>query len=183
MKFFSKGKHGRIYLEGKLAIKKSLPRRVKNETFWIKKLNKYGIGPKLVKVNKDSFKYEFVEGEFILEYLIKNREWKIIEDVFKQCRQMDKMNMNKLEMHNPHKHIIITKRKKPVMIDFERAYETKNPKNVTQFSQYLTSKNFTEALNLKINRKELIPLMKNYKKSKSNKDFKEIIKFFKENFK
>jgi putative serine/threonine protein kinase len=182
MEFFTKGKHGKIYREGKYAIKQALPRRVKNETFWIKKLNRYGIGSKLKEVNDDNFKYEFVDGPFILEYLSKNKDWKIIEDVLKQCRIMDKMKMNKLEMHNPYKHIIINKNKKPVMIDFERAYSTENPKNVTQFCQYLMSKNFTEALNLTINKKELIPIVKEYKKNKTDNNFNEIVKFFKKKF-
>jgi len=179
MKFFAKGKHGRIYREGKFAIKQTLPRRVKNETYWIKKLNKYGIGPKLKEVKKDRFKYEFIEGPFILEYLSKNKDWKIIENVLRQCRIMDRMKMNKLEMHNPHKHIIINKNRKPVMIDFERAYSTDNPKNVTQFCQYLISKNFTTTMNLKIDKKELIPIVKKYKKNKTGKNFNEIVKFFK----
>ena len=182
MEFFSKGKHGKVYIDGNMAVKETLPRRVKNETFWIKELNMHGIGPKLVEVNKNNFKYEFIKGEFILQYLIKNREWKIIEDVLRQCRQMDKLKMNKLEMHNPYKHIIVTEKKKPILIDFERAYRTENPKNVTQFSQYLASKNFAQTLNMKISRKELISLTKKYKENKTDKNFNEIAKFFRKSF-
>ena len=86
--------------------------------------------------------------------------------------------MNKLEMHNPHKHIIIEK-KKPVMIDFERAYKTEKPKNVTQFCQFLMSKRVQEILKWKISKKELIKLLKQYKKNETEINFNKIIKYIK----
>jgi len=44
-------------------------------------------------------------------------------------------------MHHPWKHIIIGK--KVVLIDFERMHVTKDPKNVSQFCQFVTSKKMT----------------------------------------
>ena len=176
-KYLTKGKRGKIYLEKGIAKKKSLPKRVKNESSWIKILNKYGVGPKLVEVKKDYFKYKFVEGEFILDYFKSNNPKPIIIDVLKQCRVMDKLKVNKLEMHNPHKHIII-KNKKPVMIDFERAYETKKPKNVTQFCQFIMSRKVYEIIKYKINKRELISILKTYKKNQTEVNFNKIIKYF-----
>jgi len=48
--YLTKGKRGRIYVQGNVAIKKSLPNRIKNESSWLKLLNKYNIGPKLIKI-------------------------------------------------------------------------------------------------------------------------------------
>ena len=163
-RYLTKGKRGKIYLEKGKKKKKSLPKRVKNESSWIKILNKYGVGPKLVEVKKDYFKYKFTEGEFILDYFKSKNPKPIIIAVLKQCRVMDKLKVNKLEMHNPHKHIII-KNKKPVMIDFERAYETKKPKNVTQFCQFIMSRKVYEIIKYKINKRELISILKTYKKN------------------
>jgi len=81
-------------------------------------------------------------------------------------------------MHNPYKHIII-ENKKPFLIDFERAYETQNPKNVTQFCQFLMSNAVEEVIKYKIDKKELIKILKQYKKSQTEKNFKVILNYIK----
>jgi|SRR3989344_2200393 len=177
-RYLAKGKRGRIYVEGNIALKKSFPKRVKNESNWIKKLNKYGIGPRLIEVKKNYFKYKFVKGDFILDYFKLNNPEKVIINALKQCRILDKLKVNKLEMHNPHKHIII-ENKKPVLIDFERAYKTENPKNVTQFCQFLMSKKVSGITKYKINKKKLIKLLKKYKKNQTEKNFRNISNYFK----
>jgi len=176
-KYLTKGKRGKIYVEKGIAKKKSLAKRVKNESSWIRILNKHGIAPKLIEVKKDHFKYKFIKGEFILDYFKSNNPKPIILDVLKQCRIMDKLKVNKLEMHNPHKHIII-KNKKPVMIDFERAYKTEKPKNVTQFCQFLMSRKVYDIVKYKINKKELIKLLKTYKKNQTEVNFSKIARYF-----
>jgi len=176
-KYLTKGKRGRIYVENGIAIKKSLSERVKNESHWLKILNKHNIGPKLIETKKNYFKYKFIEGEFILDYFKSNNSKPIIIDVLKQCRTMDKLKMNKLEMQNPYKHIIICN-KKPIVIDFERAYKTKNPKNVTQFCQFLMSRKVCDITKYKVNKKELIKLLKEYKNNETDNNFNKILKYF-----
>ncbi len=83
-------------------------------------------------------------------------------------------------MHHPVKHIIINKN--PIMIDFERCYLTNKPKNVSQFCQFLLSNNLKVLLknkNIKISKKELIKLTRDYKKSYKEKYFREILKLIK----
>lgn len=177
-KYLTKGKRGKIYVENDIAIKKSAPERINNESSWICILNKCDIGPKLIDVKKNYFKYKFVKGDFILDYFRLNKSKPIIIDVLKQCRIMDKIGVNKLEMHNPYKHIIIENRK-PVMIDFERAYKTEKPKNVTQFCQFLMSKKVQDVSKLKIVRKQFIELLKKYKHEPADSNFKNIINYIK----
>ena len=180
MKYFSKGKRGKIFLINNFAIKKSLVRHINNEVKWLKILNKYNVGPKLISRGKNYFKYKFVEGKFILDYIKLNNKNKIKEviiNILKQCRILDILKVSKKELHNPIKHIIISK--KVVMIDFERCYLTNKPKNVTQFCQFLISnnlKNLFEEKKIKINKTKLIKKAKNYKKSYSNRDFNEILR-------
>ena len=182
MGYFNKGKRGKIFLEGNIAIKKGEPRHILNEVKWLKELNKYNIGPKLISSGKNYFKYKFVNGIFITKYIEESNKTKIkkvLINVLKQCRVLDKLNVNKLEMHNPYKHIIIGK--KVVMIDFERCYETLKPKNVSQFCQFLISKNIKKVLDkkkIKIDKRTLIKLIKKYKKSYNEKDFKNILRTF-----
>ena len=181
MKYFNKGKRGKIFLEGSIAIKKGEPKHILNEVKWLKKLNKYDIGPKLISSGKNYFRYKFVKGIFITKYIEerdKNKIKKVLINVLKQCRVLDKLKVNKLEMHNPYKHVIIGR--KVVMIDFERCYETLKPKNVSQFCQFLISRNIKKVLDkkkIKIDKMDLIKLVKNYKRDYSKKDFNKILGF------
>ncbi len=183
MEYFSKGKRGKIYLIKDIAMKKSLAIHTKNEVKFLKILNKYDIGPRLISSGKDYFKYKFVKGKFILDYFNlnnKNKIKKVMINVLKQCRILDKLKINKLEMHNPYKHIIINK--KVVMIDFERCYYTNKPKNVTQFSQFLISRNVNDIFRkkkIKINKNNLIKILKVYKKNYSEKEFNNILNIIK----
>ncbi|MBT4857903.1 hypothetical protein HON49_01910 [archaeon] len=79
-------------------------------------------------------------------------------------------------MHHPVKHILI-ENKNPVQIDFERARHTDQPKNVTQFCDFLISKDMTKLLankKIKFDSDELINAAKEYKKNYNKKKLKKI---------
>ena len=181
MKYFAKGKHGRIYSDKGYAVKKASSLRIKNEVKWLKLLNKYHIGPKLIGYGKSYFRYKFIKGEFIIDFIennIKKIIKKILLDVLKQCRIMDMLKVNKKEMHNPFKHIII-KENKAFMIDFERCYKTDKPKNVTQFCQFIMSNKLKEILikkSFKINREKMLKVLIKYKHHQTEENFNKILK-------
>ncbi len=191
VKFFSKGKRGYIYVgllnNKKVSIKVKNPEskavnRIKNEAYWLKILNKKGIGPKFLWYKDNILIYKFVEGEFIIDWIIKHNKTqikRILKLVFLDCRKLDNLNVDKEEMHKPVKHILV--KNKPVLIDFERTKKSKKPKNVTQFCQFLLSRNLSKILKEKgftFNRRNVINLLKKYKKSYSEKEFNLIIKYF-----
>lgn len=198
VKRFTKGHRGIIYTGAlrnkKVAVKlerKDIKarKRIRNEVKWLKVLNKKGIGPKLIynKYNKDNyFVYDFIEGEFILDNFVRNNKRniiKIIKDVFNQLYIMDKLKINKEEMHHPLKHIIIDKNKnnKPVLVDFERCHKTKKPKNVTQFCQFIISNNTTSILrnkNIEIDKNKIIDSAKIYKKDSNKNNLNRILNLF-----
>jgi len=189
--YLAKGKRSVVYrgiFKGKEAVlkikkKTAPPGIIQNEAKWLKKLEKYGIAPKLYKEGKDYMICEFVKGKRIMEWLKEHNKTeikKILRDILKQCRILDKLKVNKKELQRPVKHIIIKKTAK--MIDFERCKETMHPKNVTQFCQFLTSKNMQKILeekNIKIDKNKLIKILQRYKKKQTEKNFKEILKRFK----
>lgn len=172
MELFAKGKRSFIYLftiQGKkiaMKVDNGKAKTTGNEVKWLKLLNKQGIGPKLLFFGKDFFVYEFIEGKPIKDF--KKVDKRVIIDVLNQCFAMDKLKVNKLEMHKPLKHIIVNKNK-AFLIDFERCYKTEKPKNVTQFLHYLV-------YYLKYD-KQLLSLAKNYKNTYKETDFKKILKF------
>lgn len=158
---FANGKRGMIstaiWKGKKVAVKEKNPKseaihRIWNEGEMLEILNKEGIGPKLVYHDEDQLIYEFVEGVLFEEWLMTSDRKKIldvIKELFDQCFRIDQLGINKLEMTNPYKHILITDENKPVMIDFERAKRSITPKNVTQFVNYITCARMTALLGKK----------------------------------
>lgn len=178
IEFFAKGKRGKVYVGNykgkKVAIKVS--KRIK-EREWLKKLNKYNIGPKFLFSGKDYIVYEFVDGKRILDYVAENDKKQIIrvlKNVFMQCRILDKLKIDKREMHNPWKHILVGK--KIVMIDFERCHRVERGKNVTQFGQFLLrKKDLLKRKGISIKKKDFIRILREYKDKQTEAKFKKII--------
>ncbi|MCH8004347.1 MAG: methyltransferase [Nanoarchaeota archaeon] len=190
IKYFSRGKRGFIftgyYKNKKVAIKIKNPEskailRIDNEINYLKLLNKKNISPKLLISNKNYLIYEFIDGNFIIDYLKNNKEEnikKIIKKIMDQMFMMDKLKINKEEMSHPQKHIIIDKKNNPVLLDFERAHYTIKPSNVTQFSDFLISNNILTIFkknNIKINKNKIIDLAKKYKNNINKNNLNKII--------
>ncbi len=143
---FAKGKRGIIYTfknnNKTFAIKIKNPEsqailRINNEANFLKILNKYNIGPKLLESGEDYLIYEFIKGKTLKEFMkAKKLSKKIINGIISQCKILDNLKINKEELHNPVKNIIISKNK-PILIDFERCRFTSRPKNLNQFKQFL----------------------------------------------
>ncbi|HLD15682.1 MAG TPA: hypothetical protein VJB94_03840 [Candidatus Nanoarchaeia archaeon] len=180
MEYLTKGKRGLIFVDyvngKKVVIKKGNPKsaainRIENEIEFLNILNKYKIGPKLLLYNEDSFTMEFVEGRLFDDWLKENYDKKVVVKIMKQCYLLDKLKINKFELTNPVKHIII-KDNNPVMIDFERCKRTLSPKNVTQFVQFLRNRNL-------VKKEGLIQALKDYHNNSSINNFKKILNFLK----
>jgi predicted Ser/Thr protein kinase len=156
-----------------------------------------GIGPKVISYTFESVKnengpsdamvdflmYEFVEGEPIGELwpgLLPDKKKYIINELFRQLRILDVEKLDKTEMVNPYRHIIVDKigHSKPsvTLIDFERCKKTEHPANITQFSSYLCSSN----MKMGYEQKKAIELSRKYSKSYSQEDFNNLVEFFNE---
>ena len=187
----AKGHRGKIYLftkKGKKYIRKvsldssTAQGNIENEARFNKLLNKYNIAPQFVSYDKktNSFIREYVAGENIDNYFLSHNKEQIInilEKVFMQLLKLDELRINKFELTNPYKHIILNKNI-PVMIDFERARFTEQPKNITQFLQYISSNNIIKILQKKkiiINKDKIKELSKKYKQSYDKKLIEDFI--------
>jgi predicted Ser/Thr protein kinase len=88
-----------------------------------------------------------------------------LHDLVNQMEALDRLGIDKEEMHHPVKHIIVGKR--PVLIDFERAHHTERPKNMTQFIEFLGRiSKVLESKNINLNKQELITLAKEYSRTR-----------------
>lgn len=190
--FLAKGKRGHVYtykstIDGKeVCVKELNPDTeannvIHNEAKFLKMVNEQGIGPTLLKEEDDRVIMEFIQGERILDFFERSDKSgivKVIKDSLEQARKLDKMGINKYELTNPYKHIIVHY-EKPIMIDFERCKEVENPKNVTQLVQFLTSgrvKNILKDKKINLDTEDLRELARKYKKKYDKKHFDEIKK-------
>lgn len=151
-------------------------------------LNKKGIGPKLYKYDKknNSLIMEYINGQRIFEFINnheKNEIIDIIKKILQQLEVLEDLHINKKEMTNPYKHIIIKYdnvkgNKEPVLIDFERATHSEKTKNITQFIQFLISGKMKYALKNKkmlIDHKKMIEIAKTYKNTNEKEVVEKII--------
>ena len=182
--FLANGKRGITYLalyNGEhVVIKQKNPhstalQTLANEANWLHILNKKGIGPKFIAHERGNLMMEYIAGVLFEEWLEKQKSEKIIfrvvKDLFEQCYTMDKLQVDKKEMHKPYKHIIV-RRNKPIMIDFERCKQTVKPSNVTQFCQYLRKLGFA------VKKDNLKVALRKYKKTYDLSAFEEVVSFF-----
>lgn len=198
---FNEGKRGivytskhkdKLYLIKKRKPKSTSPGTIKNEYEYNKKLNKINVGPKIYYYDEedDFLIRDFVDGIKIEEWVknhgedidFKYKLLGILKEILLQCRSMDLLKINKQELTNPHKDILITK-KGPIIIDFERCRFTANPKNVTQFLQYLTRPFMSQVLTSKgiiISKQKVISLGEKYKSDNSANNFLEILDYLKQ---
>ncbi len=160
---------------------------VDNEVRQLKKLNRKGIGPKLRFSGKDYFAYDYIDGRFIRGYFDdpktkKKDVLKVLRDVFEQMYTLDKMGLNKEEMHHPVKHIIVTRKGKPVLVDFERCKPKKKVHNVTQFVQFVISSRLIHLLEkhkIRIDMLEMLHRAQAYSKKKNRENFDRILELLK----
>jgi putative serine/threonine protein kinase len=185
MELFAKGKRGLIYKDGNVCVKMKNPKSavdtLRNEAEFLKILNKKNIGPKFIKYGDGKLYREFVNGVPIQKFLdsenISKKMIAVLKSVLKQCRAMDLLNINKTELTNPYKDIIISDGK-PTLIDFERCKKTNKPQNVTQFLQYIARNQENLARNdIIIDKEKLFSLGKDYKHSPCEKTFRKILQF------
>ena len=202
--FFARGKRGIIYkgmqdkskfIKTHLSSGKMVPvavkverensealNRIQNEVYWLKILNTKEIGPKLLFHELNYFIYEFVDGEEIYPWILHSTKEDIVQvlrSLIQQCFILDQLKITKEEMHHPLKHILIKSNNQPVLIDFERCHQTDNPKNITQFMEFLARLNADLiVMGIKLDPEILRNLAGKYKETGSKDSLQEILDIF-----
>ena len=118
-KIIGKGKRGIVrlgeYRGKRCAVKIPNPKsdainRLETESYWLKLLNERGIGPKLYSSDENSISMEYLDGMHLCDYLIEGSKIEsVLREILKQCRVMDKLKVNKFEMHRITKNVIVVK--------------------------------------------------------------------------
>ena len=154
------------------------------ETKILLKTNKIGIGPKLHGFTKNFILFDFIEGPTLSEWISSKRRnhhtiKNILSEILKQCHSLDNIRIDHGELSRAHKHIIIGKKNKPVIIDFEKSSDSRRVSNVTSICQYLFVKgklaSETEQTIGKIDKNIFLKLLREYREKLDETSFNKIL--------
>ncbi|WP_029522614.1 serine/threonine protein kinase [Persephonella sp. KM09-Lau-8] len=184
LQLIGEGWRGEVYrgyldnqeLAFKVASEEQFIPNIQKEAQILKIVNQYGIGGKLVIAGEDFIAYEFIHGQPLKKVINKENAKALISQLLKQARILDKLGINKEEMHRPYTNVLVDDNLKVYLIDFERSKFSKNLQNVTQLIQFIIgegSKYFPE-----FDKEKLIEAAKVYKKIKQKKTFRKYWIFF-----
>ncbi|MEM2888798.1 MAG: lipopolysaccharide kinase InaA family protein [Candidatus Bathyarchaeia archaeon] len=149
------------------------------------KVNKVGVGPKLLGYSQNLLLMELIEGKSFSEW-IKNLDdledavvQRVLRQILEQCWKLDKVGVDHGELGNASKHIIVRPNNEVCILDFETASTQRRVSNVTSICHYLFMRGkISEIVRKKIvnlNASSLLQALRNYKKGPTTSNFKFIL--------
>ncbi|MEM3061316.1 MAG: RIO1 family regulatory kinase/ATPase [Candidatus Bathyarchaeia archaeon] len=147
--------------------------------------NSVGVGPKAYAYSKNFLLMELIKGihfpEWIESLRGKGRKKifkKVIHEILFDCYKLDKIGLDHGELSRAPKHIIVTDKDEPVIVDFESSSLNRKPSNLTSICQFLfigskVSKSVSRILGISV--ETLKKTLKDYKANRSENSFHEIL--------
>ena len=164
-KVFKGNFEGKI-LSFKVASEKIHKHSIQKEGQILKIVNKYSVGGKLYITGEDFIAYEYIEGVHLNKVLNEKNFKVLMSQLLDQAFILDKLFIDKGEMHKPYSNVLVDENLKIYLIDFERSTRSLKPKNVLNLVQFITKG--------KEKNSKLIDLLKNYKENQTEENFNRI---------
>jgi putative serine/threonine protein kinase len=159
---------------------------MQHEAEMLRRANAINVGPKLLNVTENFLLMEFIEGTLLPQWVealrgrgARSRIRRVLRAVLEQCFRLDEAGLDHGELSRAPKHIIVDADDHPHLVDFETASINRRVSNVTSICQYLfigsqAAKTIKRKLG-KINEKELINALRNYKHERARENIKKIL--------
>ena len=182
------GKIGRKKVAVKIRRNDSPRKNLEKEAEFLKIINKYKIGPKLIASSKNFLVMEYLDGEKIGDWvdgLKKNENSSqlklIIKKVLEDCYSLDRIGLDHGELSNLSKHVIIGK--KITIIDFESSSMNRKVSNVTSATQALCigsgiSKIISHVYRIP-KKQKMITVLRRYKQEETRDSFENLLSVLK----
>jgi putative serine/threonine protein kinase len=157
--------------------------RMQQEAKMLKKANSVHVGPRLLGVSKNFLLMQFIDGDLFPKWLEKRRGKtqirKVLHEVLEQCWRLDIVGLDHGELSHAPKHIIIDKKSKPFIVDFETASLNRKSSNVTSICQFLfisgvVAEKVAEKLGGK-DKKAIIEALRRYKTDRTRENFETVL--------
>jgi putative serine/threonine protein kinase len=157
---------------------------LQHEARMLAKANSVQVGPKLIGASKNFLFMQLIDGALLPVWLDAHKETEhvrgVLSDVLEQCWRLDNIGLDHGELSKAPKHIIVDKRQKPWIVDFETASVDRKPANVTSVCQFLftgggaVARVVAETLG-KRNREEIISALRRYKNDRTRANFNRVL--------
>lgn len=157
--------------------------RMQQEAKMLKKANSVHVGPRLLGVSKNFLLMQFIDGDLLPKWVEKRRGKtqirKVLHEVLEQCWRLDIVGLDHGELSHAPKHIIIDKKSKPFIVDFETASLNRKLSNVTSICQFLfisgvVAEKVAEKLGGK-EKKAIIRVLRRYKSDRTRENFETVL--------
>ena len=155
---------------------------MRREAMLLRKANEIGVAPKLIDACKDFLVMQLVIGELLPEWIEKGKDReetrRVLKDILEQCWRLDTIGLDHGELSNAPKHIIINRKQKPVIVDFETASIKRRPSNVTSACQFLFMNRNMATISRKLGLKDktsIIDSLRSYKKNRNRTNFLSVL--------
>jgi putative serine/threonine protein kinase len=101
----------------------------------------------------------------------------VLREILEQCWRLDQAGLDHGELSYAAKHVIINRKDKPTIVDFETASTNRHPANVTAISQYLFLGGVRpKTFEIPKNRQRLIETLRLYKKDRTCQNFEKVLR-------
>ena len=159
---------------------------MQQEAEMLRRANTINVGPKLLNVTENLLLMEFIKGTLLPQWVealrgrgTRSRIRRVLRTILEQCYRLDEAGLDHGELSRAPKHIIVDADDHPHLVDFETASINRRVSNVTSICQYLfigsqAAKTIKRKLG-KINEKELINALRNYKHERARENIKKIL--------
>jgi putative serine/threonine protein kinase len=156
---------------------------LQHEAEMLAKANSVSVGPKFMSVSTNFLLMQFIDGDFLPAWLETHKGKRcvrrLLSEVLEQCWRLDAIGLDHGELSKAPKHVIINRRGKPFIVDFETASLNRKPSNVTSICQYLfisgaVSKVLAEKLGEK-NKNAIVEALKLYKTGRNRENFEKVL--------
>ncbi|MGD6933574.1 MAG: serine/threonine protein kinase [Candidatus Bathyarchaeia archaeon] len=156
-----------------------------HEAEMLQKANAVGVGPKFVAVTRNFLLSQLIDGDLLANWLGAHKEKtefrRVLGDILEQCWRLDEAGLDHGELSKAPRHLLMTQKGEPFIVDFETASTQRHASNVTAVCQYLFAGNSIvpklvwEVLGEK-DRYQIIDALKDYKKNRSRNSFEALLK-------
>jgi putative serine/threonine protein kinase len=155
-----------------------------HEAEMLKKANSANVAPKLFAASKNFLLMELIEGYLLPDWLKTNNNKdvakRVLGEVLENCYKLDGISLDHGELSKAPKHVIVDRRLKPWIVDFETASDTRKPSNVSAIGSFLFTSDGEVARNVAAmlgerNKEKIVSAMKNYRRERTRGSFDRVL--------
>jgi putative serine/threonine protein kinase len=156
---------------------------LQHEAEMLAKANSVSVGPKLMRASTNFLLMQFIDGDLLPKWLETHREKEqarsVLSEILEQCWRLDAIGLDHGELSKAPKHVIINRRGKPFIVDFETANLNRKSSNVTSICQYLfisgaVSRLIAEKLGER-NKKAIVEALRVYKTGRNRENLERVL--------